>query len=94
MPIGVLTSNLAFLAVSGLPDEDFLAYGWRIPFLISIVLVVVGLLVRVRLTDAPEFERVKQPRGGKVPSSSWSAEPSGWCSPSSPRSRRPPSATP
>jgi MFS family permease len=68
VPIGVLTSNLAFLAVSGLPDEDFLAYGWRIPFLISIALVVVGLLVRVRLRDAPEFERVKQSRGvAKVP---------------------------
>jgi MFS family permease len=68
VPIGVLTSNLAFLAVSGLPDEDFFAYGWRIPFLISIALVVVGLLVRVRLRDAPEFERVKQSRGVvKVP---------------------------
>jgi MFS family permease len=60
VPIGVLTSNLAFLAVSGLSDEDFLAYGWRIPFLISIVLVVIGLLVRRRLADAPEFARLKQ----------------------------------
>ena len=60
VPIGVLTSNLVFLAISGLPDEDFLAYGWRIPFLISIVLVVVGLVTRVKLTDAPEFARVKE----------------------------------
>ncbi|WP_308258063.1 MFS transporter [Pseudonocardia lacus] len=68
VPIGVLTSNLAFLAVSGLSEEDFLAYGWRIPFLISIVLVVVGLLVRSRLTDAPEFERLKHERAvSKVP---------------------------
>ncbi|HEV2780105.1 MAG TPA: MFS transporter [Actinophytocola sp.] len=59
VPIGVLTSNLAFLAVSGLPDEDFFAYGWRIPFLISILLIVVGLLVRLRLRDAPEFQRLK-----------------------------------
>jgi MFS family permease len=66
VPIGVLTSNLVFLAISGLPDEDFLAYGWRIPFLISIVLVVVGLVTRVRLSDAPEFERVKD-RASKVP---------------------------
>ncbi|WP_290051568.1 MFS transporter [Amycolatopsis solani] len=62
VPIGVLTSNLAFLAVSGLSNEDFLAYGWRIPFLISVVLVVVGLLVRTRLRDAPEFARVKESR--------------------------------
>lgn len=59
VPIGVLTSNLVFLAISGLPDEDFLTYGWRIPFLISIVLVVVGLVTRVKLSDAPEFKRIK-----------------------------------
>jgi MFS family permease len=62
VPIGVLTSNLAFLAVSGLSDEDFTSYGWRIPFLLSILLVVVGIVVRTRLADAPEFERVKQER--------------------------------
>jgi MFS family permease len=60
VPVGVLTSNLAYLAVAGLPDEDFFAYGWRIPFLISLLLIVVGLLVRVRLRDAPEFRRVKE----------------------------------
>jgi MFS family permease len=60
VPIGVLTSNLVFLAISGLPDEDFLAYGWRIPFLISIVLVVIGLVTRVKLSDAPEFRRIKE----------------------------------
>jgi MFS family permease len=60
VPIGVLTSNLAFLAVSGLSTAEFLAWGWRVPFLLSIVLVVVGLLVRRRLTDAPEFARLKR----------------------------------
>ena len=68
VPVGVLTSNLAFLAVSGLSDEDFLSWGWRIPFLLSIALVVVGFIVRSRLTDAPEFERVKEQRKvSKVP---------------------------
>ena len=62
VPIGVLTSNLAFLAVAGLPDEDFLGWGWRIPFLLSLVLVVVGFVVRSRLQDAPEFARVKERR--------------------------------
>jgi MFS family permease len=62
VPIGVLTSNLAFLAVAGLPDEAFRSWGWRVPFLLSIVLVVVGLLVRSRLQDAPEFRRVKERR--------------------------------
>ncbi|MBB3083728.1 MFS transporter [Geodermatophilus sabuli] len=60
VPVGVLTSNLAFLAVSGLSDEDFLAWGWRIPFLISIALVVVGFFVRSKLQDAPEFQEVKE----------------------------------
>jgi MFS family permease len=60
VPVGVLTSNLAFLAVSGMSDEDFMTYGWRIPFLISIALVVVGFLVRTRLQDAPEFAQVKE----------------------------------
>jgi metabolite-proton symporter len=62
VPIGVLTSNLAFLAVAGLSDEAFLSWGWRIPFLLSVVLVVVGFVVRSRLQDAPEFEQVKAKR--------------------------------
>jgi len=60
VPVGVLTSNLAFLAVSGMSPEAFMSYGWRIPFLLSVVLVVVGLVVRSRLQDAPEFRRVKE----------------------------------
>ncbi|GAA4917849.1 putative MFS family arabinose efflux permease [Actinomycetospora succinea] len=62
VPIGVLTSNLAFLAVAGLPDEAFRSWGWRIPFLLSVVLVVVGFVVRSRLQEAPEFEKVKAAR--------------------------------
>ncbi len=62
VPIGVLTSNLAFLAVAGLSDEAFLSWGWRIPFLLSVVLVVVGFVVRSRLQEAPEFEQVKRRR--------------------------------
>ncbi|MGY1824335.1 MFS transporter [Geodermatophilus sp. SYSU D00079] len=60
VPVGVLTSNLAFLAVSGMDNEDFLTWGWRIPFLISIALVVVGFFVRSKLEDAPEFQQVKE----------------------------------
>jgi MFS family permease len=68
VPVGVLTSNLAFLAVAPLSNEDFLSWGWRLPFLASIVLVVVGVLVRRRLQDAPEFERLKKERTvSKVP---------------------------
>jgi len=59
VPIGVLTSNAAFLIVSALAGGSFATWGWRIPFLVSIVLVVVGLLARARLTDTPEFRRLK-----------------------------------
>jgi MFS family permease len=68
VPVGVLTSNLAFLAVSPLSNEDFMSWGWRLPFLASIVLVVVGIVVRRRLQDAPEFERLKKEQTvSKVP---------------------------
>ncbi|MEO3789155.1 MFS transporter [Nonomuraea sp. B10E15] len=68
VPIGVLTSNLAFLAVSGMDDEAFFSYGWRIPFLLSAVLVIVGFVVRLRLSETPEFARAKQERKiSKVP---------------------------
>ena len=62
VPAGLLLSTGAFLAVSQLPDEQFLSWGWRIPFLSSIVLVMVGLFVRLKLTETPTFERVKQSR--------------------------------
>jgi MFS family permease len=42
-----------------LPDDAFLAYGWRIAFLLSIVLVVFGVVVRLRATETPAFEKVR-----------------------------------
>ncbi len=60
VPIGVLTSNLAFLAVSNLSNDAFLSWGWRIPFLLSALLVILGFVVRTRLLDSPEFQRVRE----------------------------------
>ncbi|MBN9735684.1 MULTISPECIES: MFS transporter [unclassified Pseudonocardia] len=59
VPAGLFLATLAFLGVSQLPEEDFLSWGWRIPFLISIVLVVVGLFVRAKLEDTPVFRTVR-----------------------------------
>jgi MFS transporter, MHS family, shikimate and dehydroshikimate transport protein len=42
-----------------LSDADFLAWGWRMAFLLSIVLVVIGLFVRLRILETPEFARIK-----------------------------------
>ncbi len=68
VPAGLLLSTLAFLSVSGLSEEQFLSWGWRVPFLVSIVLVAIGLYIRARLTETPVFERVQETRGrARVP---------------------------
>jgi MFS transporter, MHS family, shikimate and dehydroshikimate transport protein len=50
----------AFAALSVLSDEQFLAWGWRVPFLFSIVLVGVGLVIRLRVFETPAFARVRE----------------------------------
>ncbi|WP_300260249.1 MFS transporter [Bradyrhizobium sp.] len=58
-PIGLVLATLVFALVSKLPDAEFAAYGWRIPFLISIVLLAIGTFVRTRIPETPVFERLK-----------------------------------
>jgi metabolite-proton symporter len=59
VPAGLLLSTAVFSWFAGLPEAQFLAWGWRVPFLISILLVVVGLVIRVRIVESPAFARVK-----------------------------------
>lgn len=55
-PAGLILANTVFLLVNvALPPEAFAAWGWRIPFLISAVLVVVGLVIRLRIEETPSF---------------------------------------
>lgn len=54
---GLLLANLAFLAVSGMSEESFLAWGWRVPFWLSVVLLVACFVVRIRISESPEFAR-------------------------------------
>jgi metabolite-proton symporter len=54
-PSGALLATLVLTAFSTLPDQQFLAWGWRIPFLLSAVLVAVGLWVRLSVTESPVF---------------------------------------
>ena len=57
--VGFLLACLSFLALSAfLSDEQFKSFGWRIPFFASALLVLVGLYVRFKLTETPEFSRV------------------------------------
>jgi len=58
-PIGFFLSGGVFLLLGELmSDEAFFAWGWRIPFLASAILVVVGLYIRLRITETPDFQKV------------------------------------
>jgi metabolite-proton symporter len=58
-PIGFFLSSGVFLLLSQtLSDAEFLRYGWRIPFLASALLVLVGLYVRLKITETPDFQAV------------------------------------
>jgi MFS family permease len=59
-PAGLILSTAVFGAFSSLPDEQFFAWGWRVPFLLSIALIGVGLFIRLRILESPVFSRVKE----------------------------------
>ena len=55
-PVGFIAANGLFLILGAtLSEADFMAWGWRLPFLGSAVLVAIGLWVRLKLTETPEF---------------------------------------
>jgi MHS family shikimate/dehydroshikimate transporter-like MFS transporter len=60
VPAGLLLSTAVFALFARLPEEQFLTWGWRVPFLLSILLVGVGLIIRVRSLETPAFARVKE----------------------------------
>jgi MFS transporter, MHS family, shikimate and dehydroshikimate transport protein len=60
-PAGLLLANGVFHLVDGsMSDAEFLSWGWRVPFLISALLVIVGLFIRLRLAESPAFNKVKE----------------------------------
>src|SRR5690349_18820756 len=58
VPAGLFLSNLVVLAISAVSREHFLTWGWRVPFLLSIVLVVLGLYIRLGIQETPVFTRL------------------------------------
>jgi MFS transporter, MHS family, shikimate and dehydroshikimate transport protein len=61
VPLGLLTSTAVMaLCQTLLAPEDFLAWGWRIPFFLSGLLIVVGLLIRLRILESPLFEALRE----------------------------------
>ncbi|GHS81658.1 MFS transporter [Pseudomonas sp. PAGU 2196] len=60
VPAGLLVSAGAFALVSMLPDEQFFSWGWRLPFIFSLVLLVVGMYIRLQVSEPPAFEKVAE----------------------------------
>jgi MFS transporter, MHS family, shikimate and dehydroshikimate transport protein len=61
VPAGLLLSTSVFAVVQGVTSEAaFAAWGWRVPFLVSIVLVAVGLVIRLKIMESPAFEQVRE----------------------------------
>jgi MHS family shikimate/dehydroshikimate transporter-like MFS transporter len=58
-PIGLVLASSAFALATKLPSADFAAWGWRVPFLASIVLLLLGTFVRSRVPETPVFEGIQ-----------------------------------
>src|SRR6476661_3128913 len=58
VPAGLFLANLAVLAFSHMSGDQFLTWGWRVPFLLSIVLVALGLYIRLGIQETPVFARL------------------------------------
>ncbi|MGO3712334.1 MFS transporter [Alcaligenes aquatilis] len=57
---GLILSSLAMGAVASLPEEDMLSWGWRLPFLASVVLLLVGWWIRAKVAESPDFEQMSK----------------------------------
>ncbi|GHE92851.1 MFS transporter [Streptomyces fumanus] len=66
-PLGSVLSTGVVTLVSSLPDDDFRTWGWRVPFLLSILLLAVGLFVRLKVAESPLFEQVKPEPAARPP---------------------------
>ena len=58
--LGFVLASAAFYLVQLLPEDQFMAWGWRLPFLLSVLLFGVGMYIRFRMPETKEFEQVKK----------------------------------
>ena len=58
VPAGLFLANLAVFAFSALSGDQFLVWGWRIPFALSIILIAIGLWIRLGILETPVFQRL------------------------------------
>jgi predicted MFS family arabinose efflux permease len=67
-PAGNLLATLVFFGLSALPVSEFMLWGWRIPFLLSAALVIVGMVIRLKLEESDDMKRLmKQKKTVKLP---------------------------
>jgi metabolite-proton symporter len=59
----LLSSGIFAIITTVLPNDAFLSWGWRIPFLVSILVIVVALMIRLRISETPAFEKLKSADG-------------------------------
>ncbi|MGI8784147.1 MAG: MFS transporter [Acidobacteriota bacterium] len=59
VPVGLLLANGVFSYFSALPEKEFLSWGWRVPFLLGILLLAVGMFIRLRIIESPLFTKAK-----------------------------------
>jgi len=59
-PLGLLIATGMYAVMTRLPSEDFFDWGWRVPFLFSIVLVAIGSFIRFRLNETPVFKQLQK----------------------------------
>ncbi|TMC09853.1 MAG: MHS family MFS transporter [Chloroflexi bacterium] len=62
VPIGLILGNGALLVFSNLSGSAFLSWGWRIPFILSLVLLLIGLYIRLGIAETPIFRRLLEQR--------------------------------
>lgn len=68
LALGLSLATLIYLGLNRLPDAAFESWGWRVPFLASAVLVIVGLLIRMHISETPEFEALRaEGRSSRMP---------------------------
>ncbi len=59
-PMGAVMATLVFTPFSLLPEDSFMSWGWRVPFLLSVILIIVGYFMRKNVTESPEFKAAQE----------------------------------
>ena len=68
VPLGVVLANIVFFVmVAAFPADSLQAWGWRVPFVLSIVLVFIGIYIQTALEESPEFKRVLETSEAGLP---------------------------